>query len=71
MYCAFSLAKKGHSHPQLEKIRVAAVYRYGIAYVLNNVVQRHIASGTLEQVLDDWSSKFDGYYLSHRLPASV
>ncbi|RCS21702.1 LysR family transcriptional regulator [Phyllobacterium salinisoli] len=41
----------------------AAVNGYGIAYVPENIVERHIASGLLVQVLDDWSPFFDGYFL--------
>ena len=41
----------------------AAVSGYGIAYVPEDIVERHIAAGTLVQVLDDWSPIFDGYFL--------
>lgn len=41
----------------------AAVNDYGIAYVPDNIVRRQIASGSLAQVLDDWSPFFDGYFL--------
>jgi DNA-binding transcriptional LysR family regulator len=41
----------------------AALSGYGIAYVPENIVERHIASGLLVQVLDDWSPFFDGYFL--------
>lgn len=41
----------------------AAVSGYGIAYVPENIVERHIASGLLTRVLDDWSPLFDGYFL--------
>jgi DNA-binding transcriptional LysR family regulator len=41
----------------------AAVNGYGIAYVPENIVERHIASGALVQVLDGWSPFFDGYFL--------
>ncbi|ATN36015.1 LysR family transcriptional regulator [Rhizobium sp. ACO-34A] len=41
----------------------AAVSDYGIAYVPDNIVERHIVSGALVQVLDDWSPFFDGYFL--------
>lgn len=40
-----------------------AVSGYGIAYVPHSIVERQIASGTLVQVLDDWSPWFDGYFL--------
>lgn len=41
----------------------AALNSYGIAYVPENIVERHITSGELVQVLDDWSPFFDGYFL--------
>ncbi len=41
----------------------AAVNGYGIAYVPEDIVARHIASGELVPVLDDWSPFFDGYFL--------
>lgn len=41
----------------------AAVNGYGIAYVPENIVKGHIASGVLVQVLDNWSPLFDGYFL--------
>lgn len=41
----------------------AAVNGYGIAYVPENIVERQVGSGSLMQVLDDWSPFFDGYFL--------
>ncbi|MGE7472487.1 LysR family transcriptional regulator [Bosea sp. NPDC003192] len=41
----------------------AVVNGYGVAYVPDDIVERQIASGTLVQVLDDWSPFFDGYFL--------
>ncbi len=41
----------------------AAVNGYGVAHVPENIVERHIASGALVQILDDWSPFFDGYFL--------
>lgn len=41
----------------------AAVSGFGIAYVPESIVQTQLASGALEQVLDDWSPLFDGYFL--------
>ena len=41
----------------------AAVSGFGIAYVPNDIVERELASGTLTQLLDDWSPFFDGYFL--------
>ena len=41
----------------------AALNGYGIAYLPENLVTPHIASGRLIQVLDDWSPLFSGYHL--------
>ena len=41
----------------------AAVMGFGVAYVPESIVQSHVASGALVQVLDDWSPYFDGYFL--------
>lgn len=41
----------------------AAVSGFGIAYVPDSLVKAQLASGRLEQVLDDWSPPFDGYFL--------
>lgn len=41
----------------------AAVSGFGIAYVPESIVPTQLASGALEQVLDDWSPLFDGYFL--------
>ena len=41
----------------------AAIAGYGIAYVPEDIVAVHIATGRLQLVLDDWSPKFTGYYL--------
>ncbi|PBB35435.1 MULTISPECIES: LysR family transcriptional regulator [unclassified Mesorhizobium] len=41
----------------------AALSGYGIAYVPENLVSRHIADGRLTLVLDDWSLPFPGYHL--------
>ncbi len=41
----------------------AALAGYGIAYVPEDLVAEHIAEGRLEQVLDDWSPMFSGYFL--------
>jgi DNA-binding transcriptional LysR family regulator len=43
----------------------AAVSGFGIAYVPDSIVQTQLASHALEQVLDDWSPPFDGYFLCH------
>ncbi|RUV30779.1 MAG: LysR family transcriptional regulator [Mesorhizobium sp.] len=41
----------------------AALNGYGIAFLPEDLVKRHIASGKLVQVLDDWCLKFPGYYI--------
>ncbi len=41
----------------------AAVSDYGIAYVPHDIIEAQLASGSLVQVLDDWSPFFDGYFL--------
>ncbi|MCK1651219.1 LysR family transcriptional regulator [Bradyrhizobium sp. 149] len=41
----------------------AAVKGFGIAYVPEDMVTQRVRSGELVIVLDDWSPKFDGYYI--------
>jgi DNA-binding transcriptional LysR family regulator len=41
----------------------AAIKGYGIAYVPENLISRHLAEGRLRLVLDDWSPPFAGYHL--------
>lgn len=41
----------------------AALNGFGIAYLPEDIVKRHIEAGSLVQVLDDWSPFFDGYFL--------
>ncbi|MER9164231.1 MULTISPECIES: LysR family transcriptional regulator [unclassified Mesorhizobium] len=41
----------------------AAISGFGIAYVPENLVNHHIATGCLRLVLDDWSPPFAGYHL--------
>lgn len=41
----------------------AALGGFGIAYVPDSMVAAHLGTGALEQVLDDWSPFFDGYFL--------
>ena len=41
----------------------AALNGYGIAFLPEDLVDRHIASGDLILVLDDWSPTFSGYYI--------
>jgi DNA-binding transcriptional LysR family regulator len=41
----------------------AAIAGYGIAYVPEDLVERHIAEGRLRAVLEEWSPRFAGYHL--------
>jgi DNA-binding transcriptional LysR family regulator len=41
----------------------AVLNGYGIAYVPENLVVQHIASGALVLLLDNWSPPFEGYYI--------
>ena len=41
----------------------AALEGYGIGFVPENLVRRHIDEGRLVSVLEDWSPPFPGYYL--------
>jgi DNA-binding transcriptional LysR family regulator len=41
----------------------AARNGYGIAYLPEDIVAPHVASGELVVVLDEWSPKFSGYYI--------
>jgi len=41
----------------------AAISGLGVAYVPESIVEAHLRDGALEQVLDDWSPRFDGYFL--------
>lgn len=50
----------------------AALAGYGIAYVPESLVERHVAEGRLRAVLEAWSPKFAGYHLyypSRRQPS--
>lgn len=41
----------------------AALNGYGIAYVPEDIVAHHVASGALVVALDSWSPTFDGYHI--------
>ena len=41
----------------------AALSGYGIAYVPEDLVGRHVAEGRLVLLLDEWSPRFSGYHL--------
>jgi DNA-binding transcriptional LysR family regulator len=43
----------------------AALDGLGIAYVLEEQAEPHIAAGRLVQLLEDWSAPFPGYFLYH------
>ncbi|RNF32398.1 LysR family transcriptional regulator [Massilia aurea] len=45
------------------EIVTAAMEGYGLAYVPQDVADRHIAAGNLVQVLDDWRPTYPGYHL--------
>ena len=57
--------------PQVIKAALAGL---GLAFVLEEVVQEHIAAGRLVRVLDDWCTVFPGYHLyypSRRQPSTA
>jgi DNA-binding transcriptional LysR family regulator len=41
----------------------AALAGFGLAYLLEDVVQPHLAKGRLRRVLEDWCPPFSGYHL--------
>jgi DNA-binding transcriptional LysR family regulator len=52
----------------------AALAGAGLAFVLEDTVQAHLADGSLVRVLDDWCAVFPGYHLyypSRRQPSSA
>lgn len=56
----------------IERIRVAVLAGFGVAYLPEDMVSRDIATGRLQQVLDDWCPLFPGYHLyypSRRQPS--
>lgn len=56
----------------IDPVVEAALAGYGLGYVPESLVRRHIADGRLVQALDDWTPPFPGYYLyyPHRRQAS-
>jgi DNA-binding transcriptional LysR family regulator len=46
-----------------DRVVSAALEGFGICYVLEDVVDAHIAEGRLKRVLADWSPPFPGYHL--------
>jgi len=50
----------------------AAISGFGLAYLTEQQVETHVASGTLVRVLSDWCPPFSGYHLYYpdRRPAS-
>lgn len=56
----------------IERIRVAVLTGYGLAYLPEDMVRSSITDGRLRQVLDDWCPLFPGYHLyypSRRQPS--
>lgn len=56
----------------IERIRVAALAGFGVAYLPEDTVRQHMDAGRLRQVLDDWCPLFPGYHLyypSRRQPS--
>jgi DNA-binding transcriptional LysR family regulator len=52
----------------------AALAGLGLAYVPEDLAQRHVASGLLERVLEEWCAPFSGnhlYYPSRRQPSAA
>ncbi len=52
----------------------AALSGFGLAFVMRNTVEGHLAAGRLVQVLPDWSQPFAGYHLyypSRRQPSAA
>lgn len=41
----------------------AAIEGFGVLYILEDLVRRQLADGTLVRLLDDWCAPFTGYYL--------
>jgi DNA-binding transcriptional LysR family regulator len=41
----------------------AALAGFGLAYVPEDLAQRHMAKGRLKRVLEDWCPPFSGYHL--------
>jgi DNA-binding transcriptional LysR family regulator len=56
------------------QVVTAALHGMGLAFVLEEVVQEHIAAGRLVRVLDGWCHVFPGYHLyypSRRQPSAA
>ncbi|MCH7862862.1 MAG: hypothetical protein IH998_14560 [Proteobacteria bacterium] len=56
----------------VDLIMTAALAGHGIAFLLEDHVNSHVAQGRLVRVLEDWCEPFDGYYLyypSRRQPS--
>jgi DNA-binding transcriptional LysR family regulator len=41
----------------------AALGGFGLAFVLEDLAQPHIAKGRLKRVLEDWCQPYSGYHL--------
>ena len=44
----------------------AALAGMGLAFVLEDVLQRYVADGRLLRVLEDWRTAFPGYHLYYQ-----
>jgi DNA-binding transcriptional LysR family regulator len=56
------------------QVVTAALHGMGLAFVLEEVVQEHVAAGRLVRVLDNWCHVFPGYHLyypSRRQPSAA
>jgi DNA-binding transcriptional LysR family regulator len=52
----------------------AALSGFGLCYVPEDLVQRHLAKGSLQRALDDWCQPYTGYHLyypSRRQPSAA
>ena len=50
---------------ELDLVIQAALDGAGLAWVAEDRVTEHLASGALVRVLDDWSPPFPGFFLSY------
>jgi DNA-binding transcriptional LysR family regulator len=47
----------------IERILVAALAGFGLAYLPEDMVREHVEAGRLRQVLEHWCPSFQGYHL--------
>jgi DNA-binding transcriptional LysR family regulator len=58
----------------IERILVATLAGFGLAYLPEDMVRPHLDAGRLRQVLDDWCPLYPGYHLyypSRRQPSAA